>query len=57
VLVQDIAPGPDRSEPLNFVKSGQHVFFVADNRSVGPELWALPLAALPNRLYAPIVSR
>jgi hypothetical protein len=58
-MVQDIAPGysTTKSEPLNFVKSGQRVFFVANNDSAGPELWALPLSALPNRVYAPMVWR
>jgi ELWxxDGT repeat protein len=48
VLVKDIAPSysPTKSDPLDFVKSGQRVFFVANNDSTGPELWALPLQTL-----------
>jgi hypothetical protein len=33
------------------------MFFTADNVSAGQEVWALPLSALPNRVYAPMVWR
>jgi hypothetical protein len=43
-LIQDIVPGPDSSDPLGFVASGELVYFAAFQSSVGTELWAVPLS-------------
>ncbi len=49
-LIHDIQPGPGESRVPNtanaFVRSGDRVYFAADDRGVGRELWAMPVAAL-----------
>ena len=45
-LLQDIVPGPVSSDPSAFTAAGDQVYFVADDRQHGSELWALPRAAL-----------
>ena len=37
-LVKDINLGPSGSQPMNFTKSGENLFFVANDGN-GPELW------------------
>jgi ELWxxDGT repeat protein len=57
VLVQDIAPGSAASSPYYFTTAGPRMFFIAENASVGAELWTLPLAKLPPQIYIPLVQR
>ncbi|HEX5748204.1 MAG TPA: ELWxxDGT repeat protein [Archangium sp.] len=43
---QDLAPGPASSFPSRFTRSGDRVFFVADDGVHGRELWSVPLESL-----------
>jgi ELWxxDGT repeat protein len=49
-LIHDIHAGPGESripnDPSAFVRSGGLVYFAADDRGAGRELWAVPVAAL-----------
>ncbi len=38
-IVKDILPGPDSSQPRNFLRIGQTLFFTAAEPSTGRELW------------------
>jgi ELWxxDGT repeat protein len=60
LLVHDIVSGEGGSSPgqfSGFTVAGGFVFFDADDGSTGRELWALPLSALSNGSYLPLVSR
>jgi ELWxxDGT repeat protein len=54
LLVQDIAPGLDNSNPSNFTLAGRHVFFGAMTPQQGRELWAI---AQPVRILLPTIAR
>ena len=41
----DIAPGPVSSQPSGAIVAGNHVYFIANDRQTGRELWAIPLSA------------
>ncbi|MBF5041630.1 HYR domain-containing protein [Aggregicoccus sp. 17bor-14] len=48
-LVGDVAPGFASSDPRAMGRAGRFLFFAADDRRSGQELWALPLrAAVPD---------
>src|SRR6185503_16438260 len=48
-LLADIAPGDAASNPGGFTLSGYNLYFSADDRGHGKELWALPLRSHPFR--------
>ena len=43
-LVADVNPGPASSNPVEFTKMGNTLYFSAFTDATGAELWALPLA-------------
>jgi hypothetical protein len=45
-LVQDIAPGPEPSSPLDFAAVGTDLFFAANDGVAGFEPWVIPQASL-----------
>ncbi len=47
-LVADLAPGPWTSDPRSFARSGDSVFFSADDGVHGAELWRLSLPPMPD---------
>lgn len=47
--LQELRPGPESSNPSNFVLSGEHLFFTAEDEG-GRELWALPVTLDDERL-------
>lgn len=53
VMLQDIAPGKPSSSPLSFTRSGDRIFFTADDGLTGVELWAMPATADPSRVRRP----
>jgi ELWxxDGT repeat protein len=46
LLAQDIAPGPDASDPQAFIEVGDRVFFVARDGAAGQEPWVAHTAIL-----------
>ena len=55
-LVRDIAPGLTYSLPLYFTKSGERLYFVANDATTGSELWAAFTGVLDKSVYLPIVA-
>jgi ELWxxDGT repeat protein len=56
ILMQDINLGAASSYPSEFTVSGDLVFFSADDGIHGAELWAIPVSALSNQFYLPLVN-
>ena len=50
VMLQDIAPGKPSSSPQDFTRSGDRIFFTADDGATGVELWAMPVPADSSRI-------
>ena len=47
-MLQDIAPGSPSSNPTGFTRSGDLVYFSADDGETGHELWAIPVEELQS---------
>ncbi|WP_158079992.1 ELWxxDGT repeat protein [Archangium sp. Cb G35] len=47
-MMADLFPGPASSDPVNFSRVGEWVFFTADDGVHGREVWALPVACFPK---------
>ena len=45
-MLQDITAGSESSNPTGFTRSGDLVYFSADDGETGQELWAVPESAL-----------
>jgi ELWxxDGT repeat protein len=54
-LVADLAPGPRTSDPRSYTRSGDSVFFRADDGVHGSELWRLPLPPVPADTTLPVL--
>ncbi|MFY0526739.1 ELWxxDGT repeat protein [Archangium gephyra] len=54
-LVADLAPGPSGSDPRSFMRSGDSVFFSADDGVHGAELWRLSLPPVAPDTTPPVV--
>ncbi|MCY1073276.1 ELWxxDGT repeat protein [Archangium lansingense] len=54
-LVADVAPGPRTSDPRAFTRSGDSVFFRADDGVHGSELWLLSLPPVSPDTTLPVL--
>jgi ELWxxDGT repeat protein len=57
-LIEDLAPGPASSAPGRMTLAGTSLFFTADQRATGRELWALSRGSqIAARAYLPLAGR